>query len=1266
MKSDFKPRLYQEIILGTATKQNTLVVLPTGLGKTAIAAMLMEQRFSNYKDSKVLLLAPTKPLAQQHEKTLKDLLPEFKDETVLFTGSVKPEKRQELWEKNKIIISTPQGMENDIISRKIKLEDVSLLIFDECLTEDSKITLFDNTTKDIKSIVSEFHKGKSFYAKAYNEKKQIFETKKITDALKIPCIKRLNKITTTNEEIIKATEDHKFFVKRKNKYLWVESGDLCTNDFLAIKKENLSDKNKILVSDEDILKTYSEEQITAAKKYYEILGIRNKYKEGQSRISNKTNVSSRNVENYIYRRIKPISVKNIENMKKNELLPFTNHNKHILKICRIMGHLFGDGHISINQKGTIILGFSGKIEDLKEIQKDLKSMNIKYSNIYSRTTISELRNITGQTNSFTCTDVKFTKLVHLLANFSGKKTIKNIEIPKWILNGSKEMKAEFLGALFGSDGTKSSQKTASQSFYTIRLTFNKLKTLKNSGKKLSGQIQEMLKNLNIKTCKLRIIDGTTWKTGEKTDKFIITIANSNENLLSFLESVGYKYCKYKERAAFEHIEYLSTKKEFKKQKNLQKKAVLWLAREGYSNSEISNILKVEKHQVESWKYNNSEIASYPSFKISKTNQKFKHKEIMWDKIKKIEEIRKTKYVYDLTVQDNHNFIANNILVHNCHRATGDYAYVFVAKKYSEVSKNQRILALTASPGSDQEKIMEIIQNLYIEEIEYRDQESSDVKEYIQEMKSTFIKVELTEEMKRIKMFLEKCYKSKIDEAVKLGYINGDTSNYTKTTLLKIMAGMHAKIATGEKEFEILKTVSLLAEAMKVQHALELLETQDVQPLRKYLHSLEKQALTSKVKAVKNLVQDLNFRSARLLADKLDDADTQHPKIEKLVEEVKKEVFLDKDCKIIIFTQFRDTATKIKKILGDENITSELFVGQAKKKDTGLSQKQQKQMIEDFESGKFTCLIATSVGEEGLDIPEVDLVLFYEPIPSAIRTVQRRGRTGRQKKGKVITLITKNSRDEGYRWAAHHKEKRMYRILSSIKNTLNSLPKKITTLHDFTKNDEPEIIIRADYREKGSPVLKELMEDNVHLSLERLEIGDYLLAEHTVVEFKTVADFVDSILDGRLLSQARELKQYYKPLIIIEGEQDIYSQRRIHPNAIRGMIATLTIGLRIPIIQTTGPKDTAQLLKIIARREQDPEHKDFQMHTAKPMNDKEIQEYIISSIPGIGARLAPFLLNHFGSIKNIVNASEEELQAVELIGKVKAKRIKELMEKEYKE
>ncbi len=109
-------RLYQEKILDTAVRSNCLVVLPTGLGKTAIAVTLIKKRLMNYPDSKVVFLAPTKPLAQQHEKTLKQNLSE---NVVLFTGSVSPDKRKSMWSDSKIIISTPQGLENDIIGRKI-------------------------------------------------------------------------------------------------------------------------------------------------------------------------------------------------------------------------------------------------------------------------------------------------------------------------------------------------------------------------------------------------------------------------------------------------------------------------------------------------------------------------------------------------------------------------------------------------------------------------------------------------------------------------------------------------------------------------------------------------------------------------------------------------------------------------------------------------------------------------------------------------------------------------------------------------------------------------------------------------------------------------------------------------------------------------------------------------------------------------------------------------------------------------------------------
>jgi len=118
MIQNFKPRLYQQTILGTCSKKNTLVVLPTGMGKTSIAIMLAVQRLNNFPDSKILILAPTKPLVEQHKMSFARYMALDPDMMSVFTGFVKPEKRKELWQKSRVIFSTPQGLENDIISQR--------------------------------------------------------------------------------------------------------------------------------------------------------------------------------------------------------------------------------------------------------------------------------------------------------------------------------------------------------------------------------------------------------------------------------------------------------------------------------------------------------------------------------------------------------------------------------------------------------------------------------------------------------------------------------------------------------------------------------------------------------------------------------------------------------------------------------------------------------------------------------------------------------------------------------------------------------------------------------------------------------------------------------------------------------------------------------------------------------------------------------------------------------------------------------------------
>ena len=609
-------------------------------------------------------------------------------------------------------------------------------------------------------------------------------------------------------------------------------------------------------------------------------------------------------------------------------------------------------------------------------------------------------------------------------------------------------------------------------------------------------------------------------------------------------------------------------------------------------------------------------------------------------------------------------------VDEAHRAVGDYAYVFVAKQYNKLARYPRILALTASPGSDMEKIKEICTNLFIENIEVRTEQDPDVKPYVQEMEIDWVNVELPPIFLEIQKFLKDFLKDRLSKLKKWGILQRKNVNIvSKTDLLALQGQLRGRALKGEKDFVLWNGISVLAEIMKVQHALELLETQGIIPLYKYMEKLNSEGLSGKTKAVKNIIKDLNFRSALVKTQKLLDEKVEHPKLVELQKIVEGEV-KNKDVKIIVFNQYRDNAADIRdKLCNIEGINAELFVGQVKKGDTGLSQKEQKKVLDKFREGEFNVLVATSIGEEGLDVPKVDLVIFYEPIPSAIRHIQRRGRTGRQEKGRVIILMAKYTRDEGYRWSAHHKEKRMYRNLDKLRKEISYFlsSNKESRLTKYVKNED-KIKIFADYREKASGVIKELVELDAEIKLESLKNADYILSSRVGVEFKTVPDFVDSIIDGRLLQQIKELKHNFeRPLVVIEGTEDIYSMRNIHPNAIQGMLATITVSYGIPVLHTKSFKETASLLNVIAKREQEETSKDFTMHgEKKAMSLKDWQEYVVSSLPGVGGTLSKPLLKKFKTVKKIVNAKKEQLEKVEKIGPKKAQAIRDVVEGEYEE
>jgi Fanconi anemia group M protein len=594
-----------------------------------------------------------------------------------------------------------------------------------------------------------------------------------------------------------------------------------------------------------------------------------------------------------------------------------------------------------------------------------------------------------------------------------------------------------------------------------------------------------------------------------------------------------------------------------------------------------------------------------------------------------------------------------------HRAIGNYSYVFIAKRYLEEAKNPLILGITASPGSDAEKISEVCRNLGIEDIEIRSELDSDVKPYIHERKIDWIRIEMPAELREVKEKFERVIELRVRRLENLGF---NASNLSKRELLALHDAMHAE-AMESKDPAIFEAISVMAEILKISHGIELIETQGIDAVKNYLRRLIKEARSrGGSKAAKNLLSDSVFRDAMIKAL---NCKVDHPKLEKLKEIIAKEVKRGK--RIIVFCSYRDTAEAlVREIKEIEGVSAAKFIGQSNRiDDRGMRQREQVEVVSRFASGELNVLVATSIGEEGLDIPATDLVIFYEAVPSEIRAIQRKGRTGRARKGKIVVLITKGTRDEVYYWSSFRKERMMYDQIYRVREKLRK--KGQITLLDFEKPEREsiakKIMIYVDSREMKSGVVKELYPE-AELRIKNLEVADYILSDRVAVERKTAEDFINSLIKSErdLFFQLLSMKKSYLcPLLIIEGE--IYG--RVHPNAVRGALAAIAIDLGIPIIQTKSTKETAEMLVAIAKREQEMKSREIALHAGKTkMSLKEQQEYVVSAISNIGPVIARNLLKHFKTIENIVNASEEELMRVPKVGKKTATRIKEVLTTPY--
>lgn len=220
---------------------------------------------------------------------------------------------------------------------------------------------------------------------------------------------------------------------------------------------------------------------------------------------------------------------------------------------------------------------------------------------------------------------------------------------------------------------------------------------------------------------------------------------------------------------------------------------------------------------------------------------------------------------------------------------------------------------------------------------------------------------------------------------------------------------------------------------------------------------------------------------------------------------------------------------------------------------------------------------------------------------------------------------------------------------------------------MTKKTKGKVRIVVDHRESKNHVFQNLKGFDVLLESKQLKTGDYICSDRVCVERKTISDFIQSIIDQRIFKQIREISECFeRPLMILEGNPDLlFLERNVHPNTIRGALASLAIDYKIPIIWTRNTKETANQIYWIAYREQVKEKRGLAIRCPRRfVSSGSQQEFLIAGLPHVNTKLSKNLLKKFKTPKRVFSAKPERLTKVEGIGKGKAKKIWDLLNKEY--
>ena len=462
-----------------------------------------------------------------------------------------------------------------------------------------------------------------------------------------------------------------------------------------------------------------------------------------------------------------------------------------------------------------------------------------------------------------------------------------------------------------------------------------------------------------------------------------------------------------------------------------------------------------------------------------------------------------------------------IVFDEAHRAIKDYAYTLISKKYMEQSPNPLIVAMTASPGSDKNRIQQICNNLYIEHIEYRNEEDADVKPYVNPIELKWEFVELSEKYRQIILLFKSMLQEKLRWLIFRGLIKKNNIDYVfKRDLLELAEVLqrNLKFTLNEEKGPLYLALLNQSAALSLMYCIELIESQGPFSLKTFIKRME----SSEGKAHSLILKDPRMKDIFKLLENI----TEHPKLIYILNLCKKEkldtsgnknpnILLNDSMssQILIFSHYRDTATHIVDELNKTGIKSFRFVGQStRNNDIGMKQNEQSVILDSFRRKEFNVLVATSIAEEGLDIPEVKLVIFYEPVASEIRHIQRKGRTGRKSSGNVIILAAKDTVDMRILFANKRRIEKMKTIFNTMKTILTPISRVPIPYNRLTELELADLDKNLNIEQKKLNEKELKYEDNEKKIIEKIKVKNAIIDKVPKFQIGMITKTENNLID----------------------------------------------------------------------------------------------------------------------------------------------------------